>query len=119
MSRTRDYKVEYQRRLASAAKRGLTRSQARGHARPGEKPLKPKKQIATDPRLEFALKALRRTGKQTLAAKQAGVSAERLRRFLHENALAERIGRTWRMTDNRGREMTVLSKGKAELRVFA
>jgi hypothetical protein len=35
-SRTRDYKAEYRRRITSAFKRGLTRSQARGHAKRGE-----------------------------------------------------------------------------------
>lgn len=31
MRKQRDYKAEYARRIASALKRGLTRSQARGH----------------------------------------------------------------------------------------
>lgn len=118
MTKIRNYRTEYRRRLASAAKRGLTRSQARGHARHGEALVKPKKPSASDERLETALKLLRKTGKQSVAAKQAGVSAERLRRFLGENALAERTGRSWRMTDNRPREMTVLSNGGAELRVL-
>lgn len=42
MAKKRDYKREYQRRVANAKKRGLTLSQARGHPKPGEKPIRPK-----------------------------------------------------------------------------
>lgn len=34
--RARDYKAEYARRVASAERRGLSRTQARGHPREGE-----------------------------------------------------------------------------------
>lgn len=113
MARQRDFQNEYQRRLSSAAKRGLSRSQARGHPRAGEKPVRPPKIIKSDDKLEAALKALRRTGKQVAAAKEVGVSSERLRRFLREKGLAERRGRTWRITDQRPRRMTVMSEGEA------
>jgi hypothetical protein len=119
VARERDYRAEYQRRIANAVKRGLTRSQARGHARAGEAPIRRVKRITGDDRLEGALKALRRTGKQSSAAKEAGVSAERLRRFLRENALAERRGRSWRITDRRPRRMTVISKGEARNLIVA
>jgi len=112
MTRERDYKAEYRRRVANAAKRGLSRSQARGHARSGEKPIRPKP-IKSDERLEAALKLLRQVGSQSRAAKDAGVSAERLRRFLRENSLAERRGRHWLITDKRSRRMTVISGGEA------
>lgn len=113
MARKRDYKAEYERRLARAAIRGLSRSQARGHARAGEASIRQPTAIKSDARLEAALKALRRTGRQGGAAKEAGVSPERLRRFLRENALAERRGRTWHITDRRRRRMTVISEGEA------
>lgn len=112
MPRKRDYKAEYQRRTANAAKRGLSRSQARGHARAGEKPIRAKR-VKSDERLETALKLLRQTGKQGRAAKEAGVSTERFRRFLRSNSLAERQGRRWRITDNRPRRMTVITDGEA------
>lgn len=112
MAHQRDYKAEYRRRIANAAKRGLTRSQARGHARSGEKPLRAKA-IKSDDGLEAALKLLRKIGNQGRAAKEAGVSAERLRRFLRENSLAERRGRRWQITDSRSRRMTVISAGEA------
>jgi len=112
VARKRDYKAEYQRRIANAAKRGLSRSQARGHARAGEKPIRPKR-VKSDERLEAALKLLRQTNNQGRAAKEAGVSAERFRRFLRSNALAERQGRKWVLTDNRNRRMTVITGGEA------
>lgn len=115
MPRKRDYRQEYQRRLVNAAKRGLSRSQARGHAKAGEAPIRVRKSIKSDDRLEAALKALRRVGKQTAAAREAGVSPERLRRFLRENALAERRGRTWRITDRRLRQMRVLTDGRSKM----
>ena len=117
MARNRDFKAEYQRRLARAVERGLSRSQARGHARSGEAPIRPKS-LKSDDHLEAALKALRRTGKQTTAAKEAGVSPERLRRFLRENALAEWHGRQWRFSDQRPRRMTVISNGEAREHVL-
>jgi len=112
MSRQRDYKAEYQRRLASAAMRGLSRSQARGHARSGEAPIKPKP-TKIDAWLEAALKILRVSGNQSRAAKETGVSPERLRRFLRDNSLAERTGGRWHVTDNRPRRMTVYTDGQA------
>lgn len=112
MTKSRDFKAEYQRRIASAAKRGLSRSQARGHAKAGEPPVMAKA-IKSDERLEAALKLLRQTGNQSRAAKDAGISAERFRRFLRSNSLAERHGRLWRITDNRPRRMTVITGGDA------
>lgn len=112
MERHRNYKAEYQRRIASAAKRGLSRSQARGHARAIEAPLRPKPEKSDD-RLEAALKLLRQTGNQGHAAKEAGISAERFRRFLRSNSLAERRGSQWQITDNRTRRMTVITDGEA------
>lgn len=112
MARQRDYKAEYQRRIANAAKRGLSRSQARGHARAGESAIKPKA-VKSDERLEAALKLLRQTGSQGRAAKEAGVSVERFRRFVRSYSLAARQGRQWHITDNRPRRMTVVSDGEA------
>lgn len=110
MTRTRNYKAEYQRRIANATKRGLSRSQARGHARANEEPVRPKA-VGSDASLEAALKILRQTGSQGHAAKEARVSAERFRRFLRTNALAERRGGRWHVTDKRTRCMTVITGG--------
>lgn len=113
MARKRDYRAEYARRIANAKKRGLSRSQARGHARSGEKPIRGSKASRGDAGLEAALKSLRRTGTQSAAAKDAGVSVERFRRFLRENKLAKRKGRSWLIDDKAPREMLVLSNGQA------
>jgi hypothetical protein len=108
----RNHTEEYARRIARATARGLTRSQARGHARSGEAAIRPKP-VKHDNKLEDALKLLRRSGNQARAAKEAGVSAERFRRFLRESSLAERRGRRWHVTDKRSRRMTVISGGEA------
>ncbi len=119
MARKRDYKAEYARRIANAKKRGLTRAQARGHARAGERPIRGSKVERGEASLEAALKALRRTGTQVAAAKEAGVSVERFRRFLRENKLATRKGKTWIISDPATRQMLVISSGEARTRKLA
>jgi hypothetical protein len=117
MARSRNHQAEYLRRLERGRARGLTRSQARGHARAQEASLKAKSG-KTDPRLERALRELRRTGNQRTAAKEAGVSPERFRRFLREQKLAERKGRVWEVTDKRPRDMTALTtRGAVDLKL--
>ena len=78
--------------VSAAASACLTASQARGHARAHEVGIKAKP-IKSDERLEAALRQLRQTHNQAKAAKEAGVSPERFRRFLREQKLAERKGR--------------------------
>lgn len=117
MAGVRDYKAEYQRRVAQAAARGLSRSQARGHARSGEAPIRSRPERDRE-HLEAALKALRQTGNQSEAARSAGISTERFRRFLRENSFAERSGKSWTFTDNRDRQMLVISRSGAKSRVL-
>jgi len=107
----RNFKAEYARRIANAKKRGLSLSQARGHPKPGEKAIRRKK-IKPDDRLEAALRNLRKMGKQGQAAKKAGLSAERFRRFLHQNNLATRKGRKWTIHDNRLKQMQSIVDGR-------
>lgn len=116
MAKERNHRLEYQRRLARAEARGLTRSQARGHARPGEALLRPKsKVVKADAKLEQALRALRLTGNQKLAAKTAHVSPERFRRFVRENKLAKRKGSGWQFTDKRLREVVIFTEGRRKI----
>ena len=118
MARIRDHKAEYRRRLERGRARGLTRSQARGHARAQEAGLK-SKPIKSNSRLEKALRELRRSNNQTKAAKEAGVSPERFRRFLREQNLAERKGRIWAITDKRRRDMTAITtRGAIDLKLL-
>ncbi|MGO4705787.1 hypothetical protein AB4072_08425 [Microvirga sp. 2MCAF38] len=113
----RDYKAEYQRRIQRGAARGLSRSQARGHARAHEPAMRTGSK--PDERFERALKSLRLTNNQSWSARSAGISVERFRRFLRENNLAQRDGRSWKLTDDRLREITMITNGKIRpLRVF-
>ena len=113
MTRRRDYKAEYERRIANAARRGLSRSQARGHAKAGELPLRVK--LTTDgtvtPKFQKSIKELRQSGNLTQAAKFAQIAPERLRRFLRENELITRNGKKWTVTDNLKWHVTVISDG--------
>ncbi|MEP7348346.1 MAG: hypothetical protein ABI668_00155 [Sphingorhabdus sp.] len=111
MAKQRNHKAEYQRRIANAARRGLSRSQARGHAKAGEKSIR-KPRAKNSERLESALKVYRKTGRQIDAARSVGVSVELLRRYLRENVSIKRRGRTLVINDNRYREMTIISKGR-------
>ena len=113
MAKKRDFKQEYQRRMANAARRGLSRSQARGHAKAGELSLRVKTKIDGTVATQFqdAIKVLRQAGSLTQAAKLAQVAPERLRRFLQENKLIVRNGRKWTVTDNLKWHVTVISDG--------
>ena len=88
----RNYSEEYKRRLARAKARGLSLSQARGHARPGEAPIKPQRARTDTAPLEEALKSLHARGSLQRAARDAHVSAERLKKYLGDQGLARRIG---------------------------
>ncbi len=111
--RKRDYNADYRRRIERGLARGLSRSQARGHPKTGEAfasngRVKPK----TDDKLLAALKLLHQGDSQRAAAKSAGITANRLRRFTSTNKLAHWDGRKWIMTDNIPRRVRVLTKGK-------
>ena len=116
MARLRDHKADYQRRIARAEAKGLSRSQARGHARVGEVSARPHPLPPRQPgsQFEVALKSLRRTGSLSAAAKIAGISSERFRRELGIRGLAERAGRRWRVTDADPRHMTVYTTDGAK-----
>jgi hypothetical protein len=71
--------------------------------------------VRSDDKLEKALRILRESDNQAFSARAAGVSPERFRRFLRENKLAHREGRSWRLTDLRSREVRVTSEGRERL----
>lgn len=107
----RDYAREYERRKARGLERGLSVAQARGHARPGEVPIR--RTAAKDrDRFEAALKLYRQSGNRAAAAKALKLAPERFGRFLSENVQIEGRGRTLKITDNRTYEMAVISRGE-------
>ena len=114
MSRQRDYKTEYQRRKAKGIAAGFSTAVARGHARAGEKPIRPVSPRDGE-RLEAALKLYRKSGDQAASAKALNLSPERLRKFLRDNVRIEGRGRTLKITDDRIREMPVISGDKISL----
>ena len=80
--RIRDYAKEYLIRIARGLAGGKSRSQARGHARAADLPSNAARQpFKRSEPLEDALKLMKKGVSQKEAAKQAGVSAETLRRF--------------------------------------
>ncbi|MBB6427422.1 hypothetical protein [Sphingopyxis sp. JAI128] len=111
MSRRRDYKAEYQRRIASAAKRGLSRSQARGHAKAGEAGAG-KRPTSNPDKLEKALKRYRQTGDRAGSAKAFGIAPERFTRFLADAVTVSGRGKSLKIADSRPREMNVMTGGE-------
>lgn len=110
----RDYKAEYAKRVAKGLSSGLTRSQARGHPRPGEALKSGVKPLAKyDRQLEAAVKEIRNGKSLTKASKSVGVSAERLRTYLTRQGIAAKIGGRWRVgKDTRKRSIPIYSKGE-------
>ena len=115
MARKRDYKAEYQRRIARGLASGLSRSQARGHPKAGETLVRTGlKTPEPDASLEAAVKLLREGKSQAAASKAVGVSSNRLRRFTYGHKLAERVGREWVITDERPRRVRTLTRGQVK-----
>src|SRR5437868_5121684 len=89
----RNYRAEYERRVASNLAKGLTRSQARGHPKAGERHASPKAaERKPDRRLLEGLKALRETRNLGDAARRAGLAPERLRHFVRRLDFVEKRG---------------------------
>jgi hypothetical protein len=98
MSKKRDYKTEYALRKMDALARGLSVSQARGHAKVGARPSRGRPHQIEDERLQIALHVLRQEKSFVSAAKAAHVSPERLHRHAVECGLIEKSKRRWQPT---------------------
>jgi hypothetical protein len=111
--RLRDYAKEYLIRIARGLAGGKSRSQARGHARAVDLPstAAPQPYKRSEP-LEDALKLMKKGVSQKEAAKQAGVSAETLRRFQKGNTTSRREGRRWVIVDTRPVSVVMATRGK-------
>lgn len=116
MVKLRDYKAEYERRIAKGISRGLSRSQARGHPRSTEIHINLRLQTPQyDKHLEMGLKELRLGKSLTKSAKSIGVSRERLSHYLAQNAVIEKHNGRWRVKqDDRIREVMIYSQDKAK-----
>ena len=114
----RDYRAEYQRRIAHGRARGLSRSQARGHPKATETPIGPV-QAKPDAALEAAIRAMNQGTSMTAAARSRHVSPERLRRFIAGQKLAERKGRRWVIGDSRPRKVPVMTGGSIRILTVA
>ena len=113
MAKKRDFRAEYQRRIARGLAKGLSRSQARGHPKANERLIEGmSSRTPSDRKLEQAFKLMRSGESLTKAARNAHVSRERLRRFVSNNKLAELKGRRWAITDKRLRKVATLSGGQ-------
>jgi hypothetical protein len=95
-SKNRDYHEEYVRRLERAAQRGLSKSQARGHAKIGERRVSTRAPPKVpDKRLQISLQRLKSGATLSKAAREGGISSERLRHYVSEHKLAAKRGRRW------------------------
>jgi hypothetical protein len=112
----RDYRAEYQRRIARGIEKGRTRSQARGHPRAAEPYASGKTRApGFSWQLEKGVAALRKKGSLTAAAREGKVSPERLRRYLRELDFAEKRGGRWVVgPDPWLRTVLIYSNGKKQ-----
>ena len=110
--RIRDYKKYYANRVAKGLAKGQSLSRARGHYSNADvqKP-KPTVPDPNDPR-EKALQLMKGGATQKAAAKQTGVSVDKVRRYVRENTKAKLDGKKWVIKDRRPELMLIASRGK-------
>jgi hypothetical protein len=112
-NRKRNYAKEYLIRISRGLAGGKSRAQARGHARAIDLGDSARWQpFERSNALENALKLMKKGVSQKEAAKQAGVSAETLRRFQKANTTSQREGRRWIILDRRPVSVVMATRGK-------
>jgi hypothetical protein len=111
--RKRNDAKEYLIRIARGLAGGKSRAQARGHATAADVADETKQwPFDRSSTLEDALKLMKQGVSQRNAAKQAGVSPERLRRFQKANTTSHREGRRWIISDTRPVSVVMATRGK-------
>jgi hypothetical protein len=115
--RNRDFASEYRRRIQGGLAKGLSKSQARGHRRPSEaKVTKSAKQKALeDHRLQLGLRFLRKEKSFAKAAREAGLSQERLRTEAIEKGVVEKRGRRWFIKHDLPRRVPIFTDGREKI----
>lgn len=111
--RNRDYGQEYKRRLERAKRRGLSKSQARGHPKAGEQGLRARARARLrDAKLQQGLRAIRKGETLSEASRSAGLSPERLRKYLTDHKVARKHNGRWRLIKKRLRwEWAIFTEG--------
>ena len=107
----RDYRAEYQRRIARGQAKGLTRAQARGHPKAAEIGSNTVGTEARSDRLEKALKLMKDGISQKKAAQTLHISTERLRAFIRTNTQAIHKGGKWVIRDPRPETYWIATAG--------
>jgi hypothetical protein len=111
--RKRKLSPAYARRTSRGLKRGLTRSQARGHPTAKERFASKKTLTLVDrQKIRNAISAMAHDKTSLNAtARSIGLSPERLRRVLNENKLVKKRGRRWVLVNTRA-PIRMFSEGR-------
>lgn len=114
MAGKRDYKAEYQKRIARGLAKGQSRSEARGHSKPKASTGKSTTGTSTyDRQLEEGVKAMRKGDSLTKAAKSINVAPERLRAYIKQADVGKKKSGRWIISkDSRSRVVPIFSGGK-------
>lgn len=110
--RVRDYKAEYAKRIQKGVEKGLTRTQASGHAKKGESSISQLKQSATSLKnadknpFEKAIKLIKRNFPLASAAKESGVSQKKLKEYMQSEGVKTGKGKVLRQTSKGDRYVT-------------
>lgn len=118
--RLRNYRREYRLRIKRSMAKGLSRTQARGHARATENiPSIKRSRPLEDRRFQRGLRLLREDKSLSEIAKELGTSRERLTRQLETTKAATKKGRRWVVRDDLPRRMLIFANGIAIIIIVA
>ena len=105
MNKPRNYHAEYLARIERGLKKGLNRSQARGHGQHAKK-------SEYDRTLEGALQEFRTTGSLVKSARAHHRSPERLKRYAKEQKQVRKVRGKWQfLKDIRSRTVPLFTDG--------